>query len=154
MKKQKKSAILTLLLIVAAMTSVSAQTVQSDDILGKWLSFKEDRHNGTIEIYRTEKGTYEGKVIWSETPGRKDTLNPDPSLRDKPIVGLVILHNFKYEGENDWSGGRIYDPNNGKDYKSYMELEDDGKDKNTLRLRGYIGFSFIGRTAIWKRDLN
>ncbi|NTW50778.1 MAG: DUF2147 domain-containing protein [Chlorobiales bacterium] len=151
MNKQKRFSVLTLFLMLAAMASVRAQSVQSDDIVGKWLSFKDDRHRGTIEIYKTEKGLYEGKIIWGENAGRKDSLNPDPTLRTKPVVGLVILRNFKYEGENDWSGGRIYDPDNGKEYKSYMELEDDGKDKNTLRLRGYIGFSFIGRTAIWKR---
>ncbi|NTV45148.1 MAG: DUF2147 domain-containing protein, partial [Chlorobiales bacterium] len=137
------------LLMFAAVPFAAAQTTQPDDIVGKWMNFKDDTHDGTIEIYKTEKGTYEGKLIWGKRGGRRDSLNPDASLRDRPLIGLVILRNFKYEGENDWSGGRIYDPNNGSEYKSYLKLEDDGKDKNTLRLRGYIGFSFIGRTAIW-----
>ena len=41
----------------------------------------------------------------------------------------------------------ILDPKNGKEYKCYIKLIDN----NTLKLRGYIGISMFGRTAIWKR---
>ena len=52
----------------------------------------------------------------------------------------------KYDN-GEWTGGRIYDPQNGKDYKCYLKL----KDPHTLSLRGYIGFSLLGRTEVWTR---
>ena len=59
---------------------------------------------------------------------------------------MNILTGLNKDG-NEWSGGKILDPKNGKEYKCYIQL----LDKNTLKLRGYIGFSMFGRTAIWKR---
>ena len=59
---------------------------------------------------------------------------------------MDILTGLKKDGD-EWSGGKILDPKNGKTYKCYIKLEDN----NTLKLRGYIGISLFGRTAIWKR---
>jgi uncharacterized protein (DUF2147 family) len=46
-----------------------------------------------------------------------------------------------------WKGGTIYDPDNGKLYKCKMTLTEPKR----LEVRGYIGFSFIGRTVVWTR---
>ena len=59
---------------------------------------------------------------------------------------MNILTGLQKEGD-EWSGGKILDPKNGKEYKCYIQL----LDGNTLKIRGYIGFSVFGRTAIWKR---
>ena len=59
---------------------------------------------------------------------------------------MNILTGLTKDG-NEWSGGKILDPKNGKEYKCYLQL----LDHNTLKLRGYIGISMFGRTAIWKR---
>jgi len=63
-------------------------------------------------------------------------------------LGLEILKNFKYKGTNEWTGGRIYDPKNGKTYSCNMRLEGD-----TLKVRGYIGISVLGRTTVWTRKI-
>jgi uncharacterized protein (DUF2147 family) len=76
-----------------------------------------------------------------------DKNNPDPAKRNTPAFGLVILKNFEKVKENYWENGTIYDPNNGKTYKSNLTL----KDKNNLDVRGYIGFSLLGRTESWTR---
>ncbi|MEO1367538.1 MAG: DUF2147 domain-containing protein, partial [Acidobacteriota bacterium] len=60
---------------------------------------------------------------------------------------MRILEGFEAEGDGEWSGGTIYDPNNGKTYSCTLELE--GAD--TLKVRGYIGVSLFGRTERWTR---
>ena len=57
-----------------------------------------------------------------------------------------MLKNFAYE-DGEWSGGNIYNPSDGKEYKAYMKL----KDKNTLSVRGYVGISLLGKTDTWTR---
>ncbi|NTU93218.1 MAG: DUF2147 domain-containing protein [Chlorobiaceae bacterium] len=151
MKRTMTVLAVAMLLIASACSAAHARPVEADDIVGKWESFKDRRHQATIEISRTGKGTYEGRIVWGDRPERLDAKNPDPSLRSRLIVGMVILRDFRYKGENDWSGGRIYDPDSGNEYRSYMRLDDDGRDRNVLRLRGYIGISLLGRTEKWIR---
>jgi uncharacterized protein (DUF2147 family) len=59
---------------------------------------------------------------------------------------MIVLNDLTKDGE-EWSGGTIMDPNNGKTYKCYLTLEEEDK----LKVRGYIGFSLIGRTQYWYR---
>ena len=141
-----------LMLCFATVVPATARTVEADDVVGKWLTFRDGRHRSTIEIYRTEKNTYEGRIIWGEQEGLQDTKNPDPARRSQILVGQVIMHGFIYDGENKWKSGRIYDPDSGHEYSSSIQLEDDGRDRNTLRLRGFIGISLFGRTEKWKRE--
>jgi uncharacterized protein (DUF2147 family) len=61
-------------------------------------------------------------------------------------LGLVLLRDFKYK-DDEWVNGKIYNPEDGKEYKAYMKL----KDNQTLFVRGYIGFSFIGKTETFHR---
>lgn len=119
-----------------------------DEILGVWLN---GSGKGHIQIYKQGKEFF-GKIVWLKEPNdengkpKLDSKNPDKAKQQLPILGALILRNFKYE-DGEWSGGKIYDPENGKEYKCYMKL----KDKNTLHVRGYIGISLIGRTDVWKR---
>ena len=106
-----------------------------------------------IKIYnKGEK--YHGKIIWlkeaNDASGKPkvDKENPEESLRSRPLIGLVMLTHFVYDEDNVWEDGDIYDPKNGKTYSCEMTLSPDGK---TLDVRGYIGFSFIGRSQTWTR---
>jgi uncharacterized protein (DUF2147 family) len=65
------------------------------------------------------------------------------------VLGLVILTGFKFDTD-EWSDGDIYDPEKGKTYSCTLSLKDSG----TLKVRGYIGISLIGRTEIWTRVAN
>ena len=121
----------------------------SQSILGKWKSIDEEtnKDESIIEIYQ-EKGEYYGKIIQLINPKTKDPVceNCKGKNKNKLIVGLVIINGLKKDG-NEWSGGKVLDPKNGKEYKCYITL----KDNNTMKLRGYIGFSVFGRTAYWYR---
>ncbi len=67
--------------------------------------------------------------------------------KDKKIIGMTIAKGFKKNG-NQYSGGEILDPDNGKIYRSKMKLDETG---NTLEVRGYIGISLLGRSQVWNR---
>ena len=103
-------------------------------------------------------------VIWEENGkvyGRIEKLidpdphDPDPrcvrcdgELKGQPLVGLQILWNLRKDGDQ-WSGGKVLDPDNGKIYRCYIAVEDGGK---KLKVRGFIGVSLVGRTEHWLRD--
>ena len=74
-----------------------------------------------------------------------DRENPDPARRADPILGLRIVKGFAF-ADGEWQGGTIYDPNNGKTYKCRMWF-----DGETLKVRGFIGFSLLGRSTRWTR---
>lgn len=71
-----------------------------------------------------------------------DVNNPDAKLRSRPMVGLPILSGFSQSGD-EWRG-RIYDPRNGKSYKSIVTRGEN----DTLRVKGCI--AFICQTQVWK----
>ena len=68
--------------------------------------------------------------------------------KNKPIVGMRIMWGLKKDGD-EFSGGRVLDPDEGKVYKCYIKVIDNGA---KLQLRGYIGFSLLGRTQTWVRE--
>jgi uncharacterized protein (DUF2147 family) len=119
-----------------------------DDILGIWQAGKGKGH---IQIFK-ENGKYYGKLVWLTNPKdvngkpKLDKNNPNASLQTKPLLGLTMLKDFKYD-EGEWSGGQVYNPSDGKEYKAYIKL----KDQNTLDLRGYVGISLFGKTDTWIR---
>lgn len=143
---------LALVIVVVSLVAFAADKLS---ITGEWtVQDGESR----VEIYQAANGTIEGKICWLLEPNfppddrdagkpKFDRKNPDKSLRNRPIVGLVILKGFKSDGNNKWSGGTVYDPNVGETYSGTLKLDNE----NTLSMRGYIGISIIGRTEKWTR---
>lgn len=121
----------------------------SQTIFGKWNSFNEETNKveSVIEVYEKDSKAF-AKIISIMDPSRSSAkcVECKGKRKNAPILGMNILTGLNKDG-NEWSGGKILDPKNGKEYKCYIQL----LDKNTLKLRGYIGFSMFGRTAIWKR---
>ena len=139
-----------LIALLVAVTPAIAQKYTADLILGKWLNEDKDAH---IEITK-DAGKYFGKIVWLRDPidtltgkPKVDDKNSDVTLQTRPVLGLLILKDFTFDGEDEWSEGTIYDPKNGKTYDCYMEFDEGG----ILKIRGYIGFSWIGRTTYWTR---
>jgi uncharacterized protein (DUF2147 family) len=86
----------------------------------------------------------------AQTPEGKQKLdihNPDPSKRERPIVGLVFMSGFSRKSDMRWEDGTIYDPKTGNTYSGSMELEG----PETIKVRGFVGISLIGRTDVWTR---
>lgn len=69
-------------------------------------------------------------------------------MKNKPVIGLEIMKNLKKKNETEWIDGEITDPENGKTYSCKIELIENGQ---KLKVRGYLGFSLIGRTQVWER---
>ena len=137
-----------LAVIIIGFLSVSAFAQKSDDILGVWWNQEKD---AKIEIYKDGK-VYRGKIVWQKEPlnesgkPKVDKNNPDVKLQSRPVMGLVVLNDLEWD-DDEWDSGSIYDPKNGSTYSCYITMPN----QNTLKLRGYIGFSLIGRTATWER---
>ncbi len=136
-------------LVLAVSFAFSALAQNKDAILGKWLNASGE---GQILIYK--KGDqYFGKLFWLKNPNddkgnvKSDTKNPDSSLKIRPLSGLELLKNFKYEGDGVWEKGSIYDPKTGKTYSCKMSM----KSSDKLDIRGYVGISLLGRTETWTR---
>ena len=146
---------LALLLTTFATLSVSVNANDGDRIIGLWLT-PDDK--ATIEITRSGD-SYAGKIIELLEPlypkdadpaiagtPKRDQNNLDEALRSRPIIGLNMVRGFAYVGDGRWENGRIYDPRDGKEYESEMTLHPDG----TLEVRGFIGFSFMGKSQMWR----
>ncbi|MFD1033914.1 DUF2147 domain-containing protein [Sphingomonas hankookensis] len=83
------------------------------------------------------------RILKSEPNAPKtDVNNSDPALRSRPILGMPILSNFADAG-SDWRG-RIYDPRNGKTYKSIVSRQPNG----SLKVQGCI--AIFCQTQVWK----
>jgi uncharacterized protein (DUF2147 family) len=108
--------------------------------------------DATFQIFESE-GRLGGKIIEIKEPrtpegkDKTDIHNPDPSKRERPIIGLVFMSGFNRKSDTRWEDGTIYDPKSGNTYACSMEL--DGPEK--IKVRGFIGISLIGRTQIWTR---
>ncbi len=146
--------------VILAATAAAAPPAQADAVLGLWATAPTDNGFAHVEVTRDEAGTFSGTIVWLSQPDyppddpggmggqpKVDRENPDPSLRKRPILGLPMLQGFTWAGKNEWKGGTIYDPESGKTYKAWMRLQKDG----SLKVRGYIGVSLLGRTTVWTR---
>lgn len=118
--------------------------------VGYWETIDDDGVTPTsiVQIYM-EGDELSGKIVKIL---RKDAP-PDAvceacqgDLKDKPVVGLRIIWGMKEKGDQ-WEGGQILDPDTGKNYKCTMVVEGD-----QLKVRGFLGFSLLGRTQVWQRS--
>jgi len=112
-----------------------------DDTSGKPRSLvrineQNGEYNATIEKGLLETDT--GDAVCSKCTGAR---------KDQPIIGMTIVNGLKKNGDQ-YDGGKILDPENGKIYKCKMKLNETGDE---LEVRGYIGFSLLGRSQIWTR---
>ncbi len=134
---------------ILVLTILFATTSFSQTVLGKWKTIDDEtgKAKSIVEVYE-KSGKIYGKILEIlevENRDRKCDLCTG-SDKDKPILGMTIIKGLTKNGD-EYSGGKIIDPKNGKQYKCNIAL--DGKDK--LKVRGYIGISLLGRTQYWFR---
>lgn len=118
-------------------------------VVGTWLTQYGD---SKVTIKKDTNGKFYGEITWLREPNKNgkpkvDDKNPDVKLQSRPIMGLRLLDGFVYsKKDNEWVDGKIYDPKEGKTYKCLMWFE---KDTPNLHVKGYIGFSLIGKEVVW-----
>ncbi|MHC5202664.1 DUF2147 domain-containing protein [Myroides sp. LJL119] len=133
-----------LITCILVMGSLNAQSV-----IGKWKTIDDatGKEKSIVEIYKQDQKYY-GKIIELLNPSSENPLCTKCSgeRKNQPITGLVFITNMQ-EKSGELSGGRILDPETGKEYKCTIKL--DGPDR--LDVRGFVGISLIGRTQSWTR---
>ena len=144
-KKFSLHVLFFLLLVLGLRTATFAQ---GDPVEHTWYN---EEKSAKIQIYKASDGKFYGKIVWLKVPNRDgkpkvDYRNPEKAKQNDPLLGLQILSGFKKDGELGYEDGNIYDPKNGKTYSCKMTRK--GAE---LHVRGYIGFSLIGRTETWTR---
>ncbi len=148
MRKKVKKTIgtsLALLLLLMFSSSSFGQTIS-----GKWKTIDDEtgEEKSIVQIWKAKDGLFYGKIMKLFDESKKDNVcdkcDEDDPRYNKKIVGLKIIMEMKKSGTNEWTGGTILDPNNGKVYKCKIS-----RDGDNLLLRGFIGFSLLGRTQTW-----
>lgn len=140
------------LFLLCLFSTVSFAQKSPDDICKTWFNGEK---TAKIQIYKIGP-KYFGKIVWLKEPKDKegkeklDKNNPDASKRNSKINGSLILTNFTYEDGNTYENGQIYDARNGKTYSCILTLQSG----STLKVRGYVGISLLGRTDIWTAAKN
>ena len=135
----------------------SATAKAESTIVGTWKQIEDQGVNkgkaaSYIGIFENN-GVYFGKItkLLLDSPD-KVCDKCTGALKNKPLVGMIILKDMKKTGNVDkelgpeYAGGTIFDPDNDKTYKCKMWLKDD-----VLTVRGYIGISLFGRSSQWFR---
>ncbi|WP_339936628.1 DUF2147 domain-containing protein [Undibacterium luofuense] len=145
----KRSALLAIL-----STILIAPFAHADDTpVGLWKNIDDKTGKPKALIRITENGgEYKGKIekLFLE-PGADQ--NPkctecEGANKDQPVIGMTILFGLKKDGD-EYNGGKIIDPANGKTYSSKLTVVDNNK---KLNVRGYIGTPFLGRSQTWVRE--
>lgn len=139
-------------LMVLALPWFSAHGADPSAV-GLWKTIDDHtgKPRGLVRVTQVD-GEYQAKV---EKIFPKPGEDPNPSCEkcagmrhDQPVIGMTILWGLTKQGD-EYQGGEILDPENGKVYRAKMKLDDGGR---KLYVRGYIGFSLFGRTQIWIRE--
>ena len=131
-------------LLVIVTGNVCAQNAA---IIGQWQTIDDETGKPKAIVQIDEQGgKVYGKIVQLF---RKPGENPDPVCRkctdhrkNQKIIGMVILEQLEPKGQ-EWSGGKILDPANGKIYDCKIWLE-----AGQLKVRGYLGLFF--RTQTWQ----
>ena len=146
---------LALLLAVLSFGAIAQDAPASNQNtpVGKWRTIddKTGKVKSIVEIYQTTNGTLAGKVlqVLDSDKGPNPICDKCKGARhNQPVTGMVIAWGLQHEGDT-WDDGRIVDPHNGKEYSAKMTPIDGGR---KLEVRGYLGFSLLGRTQTWVRE--
>ena len=123
-----KSILIFCTFFIVPVLSAVAQTDAADKILGTYyISDDTSDEDCKVKITKDKSGTYSGRIIWVKNPyfkdgtPKRDIKNPDPAKRNTPGDQIPLVCKMWFE------------------------------DDKTLRVRGYIGISALGRTMTWKK---
>lgn len=121
--------------------------------VGSWTTIDDEtgKPKSVVEIYEARDGTLAGRVdeILQSDRGPNPMCDKCTGAnKGKPVKGMVILWGVKQKG-NTWEGGKILDPASGKVYSVKVTPTEGG---SKLEVRGFMGFSLLGRTQTWVRQ--
>ena len=136
---------------IAALHGTLAFAADASSPLGLWKTFDDKTGNARaiVRIYEQD-GKFYGRIVRSFTPGAESRVCEvcKDERKNQPIIGLLIIRNVVSK-DGEFSGGDILDPDSGTVYRCKFRLDQNGA---RLVVRGYIGFSLLGRTQTWQRQ--
>jgi len=120
--------------------------------VGLWTTIDDHTHAPRSQVEISERGgALSGKVVriypQPGEPAQPLCEECSGERYNQPVLGMTILWNLRRVGE-EWNGGEILDPENGKVYRVLLRPSTDG---SALEVRGYVGFSLLGRSQVWRR---
>ncbi len=148
----KKNFVLVIVISILLNAGVLFSNSMSAEGYWKTIDDKTKEVKSIMKLW-VENGNLKGKVV-KIFP--KEGEDPNPKCdkckgerKDKLVLGMEIMWDYQGAG-GEWKNGRILDPENGKIYRSQLEVVDNG---NKLEVYGYIRIIFkIGRTQTWLRS--
>jgi uncharacterized protein (DUF2147 family) len=131
--------------------AIAASAMAQSSPVGLWRNVDDKTGEAKAEIRIGEtNGALLGRIEKSlKKDGKPDAVCEECSddRKGQPIAGLEIIRGGKKaEGKEVWEGGKILDPENGKEYRASFTPIDGGK---KLEVRGYLGPFW--RTQTWTR---
>ncbi len=118
--------------------------------IGKWRTIDDETGEAkSIISINLESGKLQGHIETLLNPSKPNPVCEEckGDKHNQAIEGLTFLWGLS-ESKQEWKGGKILDPETGKEYKAKLKVIDDG---TKIEVRGFIGFALIGRTQIWER---
>jgi uncharacterized protein (DUF2147 family) len=138
-----------LLAVFGLMLASGSAMAQAQTPMGVWLH---DNQRIQIEISPCENALC-AKIVWLKFPNdargmpRVDSRNPQAGFRERPLLNLTVLEGLRQTGDNSWEDGKIYNPDDGGEYRARMSIGSDG----SLLVRAYLLIPLFGRTFVWTR---
>ena len=147
-----KSYSISVLLVFMILYALPALSSDTPSPVGRWKTIDDKTSKPKSIMDIAIKG--DTLVATIDSLYREPGDDPDPICdkcsgwrKDKKAKGLTITDAMTKHG-NEWSGGFITDPDNGKTYRCIIRMQDNGK---RMEVRGFIGFSLFGRSQYWYR---
>lgn len=135
----------TILAAAALALSFGAAPAFAADVVGLWAT---PTNGGQVEISRCGNSLC-GKLVTSNQiktdPSLKDSKNKDAAQHGRALKGLQMLYGFQ-GGPAKWSGGKVYNPDDGGTYSGTIEMLSDTQ----LKLKGCV-VAPLCKTQVWNR---
>jgi len=138
------------LLVAAGLLALCLPALAADPAVGRWKTIDDEtgQAKSIVEITQGANGTLSGRIVELLNPSK-----PNPACdkckddrKGKPITGMEIIRGMKPDGDA-YAGGTILKPDEGKVYKSKMELIEGG---SKLEVSGCV--AFICKSQGWQRQ--
>ncbi|NGY06395.1 DUF2147 domain-containing protein [Solimonas terrae] len=149
MKTLKRPLFVTALLLTTSLAPVA--WAAPDTPVGTWKTIDDATGKAKSLITITEQdGKLQGTVVKLINPSKPNPVceKCEGQRKNQPILGMQVLWDVRKDGDQ-WDGGQVLDPEKGKIYGVKLTMADNGR---KLDVRGFIGFSLLGRTQTWLRE--
>jgi len=144
--------LLRLALATGLLLGSAAVYAANDTPVGTWKTIDDTTGKPKSIVQITEQnGELQAKVlkVLQSDEGPHPVCHAcDGARKDQPVEGMVIMWGVSKD-DDQWDGGKILNPKDGKIYKVSLQMLDGGA---KLKVHGYIGFALLGKTQVWERQ--